>query len=152
MAKKNIKDTITEIDGVPVINLQEGYVKKQTLAEKLEQLKKLDHIQFEHYISRLLAIKGYEVKFTPVVDDGGCDMVVSRKGQVTAVRCLLSKELVGKDKIEETLSALNNYLAHDTMLITDNFFTREALRFAKKKPIILVDRKGLIDDFLKLSV
>lgn len=152
MAKIDKRNQIVEVDGVPTITLQEGYVIKQPLSEKLVQLSKLDHIEFEHFLSRMFAIKGYEVKFTPVFNDGGADMIITRKGQITAVRCVLSKEQIGKDMVEATLKSMDNYSVHDTMIITDNFFTREASHFAKKKPITLVDRKGLIEDFLKEKI
>ncbi len=155
LRKKNQQlKTHTDIDyGLPELNL--GAVKpqrKQNVSEKLAELAKMDNLQFEHYMARLFALQGYEVRYTPVDNDCGADLIITRGNETVAVRCLLGEAILEKDIIEATLGAMRHYSVHKVMIVTNRMFSGEALRFARKKPIVLVDRAALIEDYLKMRV
>lgn len=154
LRKKNQQlKTHTDIDyGLPELNLGEISKHKQTVSEKLAELAKMDDLQFEHYMARLFALQGYEVRYTPVENDCGADLVISRGNETIAVRCLLGSGVLDKDAVESALGAMRHYSVHKVMIVTNMMFSAQAIRFARKTPVVLVDRPALIEDYLKMKV
>lgn len=153
---KEQQENILEQFNMPSVSYHEGfdYLPKQTAEQKLLELDKMDDLQFEFYLCKIFQLKGCTVKFTPVVDDFGADLIVERQGVATAVRCRLVKggALLGANIIDETLVALKYYPCDDTMIVTNGYFSKEAVRYAAKKKISLVDRNLLIEDFLNYKI
>lgn len=151
MVKNN--NSNPEIDyGLPELTLKYRRSGKQSLTEKLIELEKLDNMQFEHYMARLFALKGYEVKYTPIENDYGADLIITRGNEIVAVRCLLGKEILDKDAVEDAMESMKHYAVRKVMIVTNQMFTRDAIKFSRKKPVILVDRPALIEDYLKMKI
>lgn len=127
-------------------------VRPQTVAEKLVEISKMDHVQFEHFLYRIFALKGYEVSFTPVINDGGADLVIAGDGKKRAVRCRLSDQPLEVVDVEEALTAMDNYAVDSVILITNGYFSNAAIKFAKRNKVDLIDKDALIDEFLKIKV
>lgn len=152
--KKNQKlKTHTDIDyGIPELSIGTQKQRKQTVSEKLAQLEKMDNLQFEHYMARLFALQGYEVRYTPVTNDYGADLIISRDNTTIAVRCTLGDRVLQKDCIEAALEAMRHYSIHKAMIVTNQMFSGEAISYARRKPIILIDRLSLIENYLKMKL
>lgn len=151
MVKNN--NSNPEIDyGLPELTLKYRRSGKQSLTEKLIELEKLDNMQFEHYMARLFALKGYEVKYTPIENDYGADLIITRGNEIVAVRCLLGKDILDKDAVEAALESMKHYAVRKVMIVTNQMFTRDAIKFSRKKPVVLVDRPALIEDYLKMKI
>jgi len=147
------KNTNPEIDyGLPELSISFKRSGKQPLNEKLAELEKLDDMQFEHYMARLFALKGYEVKYTPIENDFGADLIITRGNEIVAVRCKLGNSILGKDAVEEALESMKHYAVRKVMIVTTQMFSAEAIRFARKNPVVLVDRPALIEDYLKMKI
>jgi len=151
MVKNN--NSNPEIDyGLPELTVKYRRSGKQSLTEKLIELEKLDNMQFEHYMARLFALKGYEVKYTPIENDYGADLIITRGNEIVAVRCLLGKDILDKDAVEAALESMKHYAVRKVMIVTNQMFTRDAIKFSRKNPVILVDRPALIEDYLKMKI
>ena len=127
---------------------------KQTAEQKLLELEKMDDLQFEFYICKIFQLKGYDVRFTPVVDDYGADLIIERAGVATAIRCrqVNGGALLDTDIVEGALAALKYYPCDDVMIITNGYFTKEAARRAFRAKVSLVDRNALISGFLNYKI
>lgn len=159
LTQESGEEEILEQFNTPAISYDEVFdrLPKQTTEHKLLELEKMDDLQFEFYICKIFQLKGFNVKFTPVADDYGADLIVERQGAATAVRCRLvngkgADALLGSGVVEETLLALKYYPCDDAMVITNGYFTKEAARRASRTKITLVDRNLLIEAFLNYKV
>ena len=121
---------------------------RQTIEEKFNQIAKMDKTQFVIYVARLFSRKGYQVKLTPVFDNFGIDMLVQKTGGIIAVSCVLSNKILGATDVQPVLEGATHYPASGSMVLTNMYFDRTAVDFAKTNKISLVDRVILTEDFM----
>lgn len=122
--------------------------KYQTMEEKFDQISKMDHTQFVIYVARLFSRKGYQVKMTPVVDNFDIDLVVEKMGVTIAVGCLLTNKVLCKEDIECVRKGKERYHVGNCMALTNMYFDRTALEYAREEKMSLVDRNILAEDFM----
>ena len=120
----------------------------QSVEEKFEQIAKMDKTQFVIYIARLFSRKGYQVKLTPVMDNFGIDMLVEKMGVIIAVKCILTNRVLSDADVETVNEGKSHYPASNAMVLTNMYFDRSAVDFAKANKISLVDRVILTEDFM----
>ncbi len=120
----------------------------QTVEEKFDQIAKMDKTQFVIYVARLFSRKGYQVKLTPVFDNYGIDMLVEKMGVIIAVGCVLTNKILGATDIQAIVEGRTHYPASNAMALTNMYFDRTALEFAKANKMSLVDRVILTEDFM----
>ncbi len=120
----------------------------QTVEQKFEQIGKMDKTQFVIYVARLFSRKGYQVKLTPVFDNYNIDMLVEKMGVTIAVGCVLTNKILGEEDIKKVAEGKAHYNVSNVMTLTNMYFDRTALDFAKVNKISLVDRVILTEDFM----
>lgn len=122
---------------------------KQTIEEKFNEIAKMDRAQFVIYIAKLFAIKGYQVKYTPVIDNYDIDLIVEKMDVVIAVGCILTNKVLSDGDIRCVAEGRRHYNANNVMVLTNMYYDRTALNFAKQEQMSLVDRNILAEDFMK---
>lgn len=122
---------------------------RQSVEEKFNEISKMDKTQFVIYVARLFSRKGYQVKFTPVIDNYDVDLLVEKMGVTIAVGCVLTTKILGEKDIRCILEGSNRYPVSNVMALTNMYFDRTALDFAKRERMSLVDRNILAEDFMK---
>jgi hypothetical protein len=139
--------TVTYVPSCEVPNLVEmgSY---QTIEEKFDQIAKMDKTQFVIYVARLFSQKGYQVKLTPVFDNYGIDMLVEKMGVIIAVSCVLTSRVLCESDVQTASEGKSYYPASNMMVLTNMYFDRSAVDFAKANKISLVDRVILSEDFM----
>lgn len=120
----------------------------QTIEEKFDQIAKMDKTQFVIYVARLFSQKGYQVKLTPVFDNYGVDMLVEKMGVIIAVSCVLTNRVLCASDVQTASEGQSYYPASNMMVLTNMYFDRTAVDFAKANKISLVDRVILTEDFM----
>ena len=120
----------------------------QSLEDKFDQISKMDHTQFVIYVARLFSRKGYQVKLTPVIDNFNVDLIVEKMGVTIAVGCILTNKVLCKEDIEPVRQGKEHYRAQNCMALTNMYFDRTALDFAREEKMSLVDRNILAEDFM----
>ena len=121
---------------------------KQSVEEKFVEISKMDRTQFVVYVAKLFSIKGYTVKYTPVIDNFNIDLIVEKMGVVIAVGCILTNKVLGEMDIRPVANGRVHYPASNVMVLTNMYFDRTALNFAKNENMSLVDRNILAEDFM----
>ena len=122
---------------------------KQPIEDKFAEIAKMDKTQFVVYVAKLFSNKGYNVKFTPVLDNFGVDLIVTRGEKVIGVSCILSQKVLCEQDVAFVAESRKFYHLEGTMALTNTFFDRSALEFARKEKISLVDRNLLVEDFMR---
>ena len=139
--------TITYVPCAEVANFVE-MGSTQSIEEKFDQIAKMDKTQFVIYIARLFSRKGYQVKLTPVFDNYGIDMLVEKMGVVIAVQCVLTNRVLCESDVQSVVDGQSRYPVSQAMVLTNMYFDRTAVDFAKANKISLVDRVILTEDFM----
>lgn len=120
----------------------------QSVDEKFDQISKMDKTQFVIYVARLFSRKGYQVKLTPVIDNYDIDMIVEKMGTTIAVGCILTNKVLCQSDITCVAQGVTHYNINNVMVLTNMYFDRTALDYAKSNKMSLVDRNILAEDFM----
>lgn len=121
---------------------------RQSTEEKFAEIAKMDKTQFVVYAARLFGYRGYRVKFTPVIDNYDVDLLVEKMGVTIAVGCLLSDKVLSAQDVAPVAEGRRYYHASAVMVVTNSYFDRSALDYAKQNNLSLVDRNVLSQDFM----
>ncbi|MCH5157500.1 MAG: restriction endonuclease [Clostridiales bacterium] len=139
-----------EVTYIPSIEAYDFVIigKRQPIEEKFAEISKMDKTQFVIYVARLFSRKGYQVKLTPVLDNHDIDMLVEKMGVTIAVGCILTNKVLCKEDIISVKNGRSYYGVSNSMALTNMYFDRTALDFAKSEYMSLVDRNVLAQDFM----
>lgn len=159
-APEQVADVEFSLDGSTTYNGQTAYVsqtdtyefvtvgRRQSADEKFDQIAKMGKTQFVIYVAKLFSLKGYEVQLTPVIENNNVDMIVKRDGVTRAVGCLIASKVMCKEDIVPVYEGKSFYNADGVMAVTNMYFDRTALNYAKERKMSLVDRNILVEQFM----
>ena len=127
---------------------EEGKIYKKLLKtdiyEQLTQIDNLDGWEFEKYIGELLKLTGFKnVIITKGSGDFGADIVAEKENDKYAFQCKRFSSNIGPKPIGEVLRGMNKYKCNKGVVITNNYFTKQAIQEAKVSNIELWDRDKL---------
>jgi len=120
---------------------EETYFKRRA---KLDELRSLDPIAFERFISQLFERMGYEVQSTSKTGDEGVDLILRKEGRSAIVQCKRYKGSVGQPVVRDLYGAMIHSRADEAYLITTGTISLPAQQWAADKPIHLVDGIELV--------
>lgn len=123
--------------------------RRQTIEDKFNEIGKMGKTQFVIYMCRLFSLKGYEVTYTPVAENHGIDLIVKRDGVSRAVGCLLANKVMCEEDVKPVCDGATFYEVDGVAVVTNMYFDRTALGFAKSRKITLIDRNVLTEQFMK---
>lgn len=110
---------------------------------KLYNMSQIDHltgVEFENYLKALFEFMGYKVMLTKATGDYGADLIIEKKGKKTIVQAKCYNHTVGVKAVQEIISATAHYKINEAMVITNNYFSREAENLALESGVTLTDR------------
>ncbi len=107
--------------------------------------------EFEQYISLCCRKIGYLTELTPDSQDYGADIILYKNNIKTIVQTKRWKNKVGVRAIQETIAAKQYYKAERGMVITNSFFTKNAINLAESDKIVTWDRDKLINFILHIK-
>lgn len=122
--------------------------RRQSTEEKFNEIGKMGKTQFVIYMCKLFSLQGYEVTYTPVAENNNIDLIVKRDGVTRAVGCLLANKVMCAEDVKPVYAGKDFYEVDGLMVVTNMYFDRTALDFAKAHKITLVDRNILIDQYM----
>lgn len=105
---------------------------------------KLSGEEFEQYLANLFQTLGYNVEFTKTSGDYGADLIISNSYEKKAVQAKRYNGSVGVSAIQEVASAKNYYNANKCMVVTNSYFTKNAIELADVNNVELIDRNSLL--------
>lgn len=119
---------------------------KTNLQEQLNNIDILNGIEFEKYIGQLLKKSGFtNVVVTKSSGDFGADIIAKKGNERYAFQCKRFSTPIGPKPIGEVLRGMNNYKCTKGVVVTNNYFTKQAIQEAIVSNIELWDRNKLIN-------
>lgn len=114
--------------------------------EQLEKIDKMDGKEFEYFMHALLIKNGYNnVKVTKASGDHGADILGELNGVKYAFQCKRFDSKVGSKPIGEVLRGMNYYKYEKGIVITNNYYTKQAIDEAKVNNVELWDRDKVLE-------
>lgn len=126
--------------------------KKKRLAKRYSTIEDLlkkygkKPTDFEHYVANMYSFLGYKTKVTPPANDEGKDIEMWKDGlkYIVEVKLYSPQNKIGREKIQKLHSAMIDSKASKAIFVTTSDFTDNAVDYAKKHGIELVNSKELV--------
>ncbi len=147
---KQVYYFITKKDKSSGVYNQETYL---NLDMDLENIDNMTGVEFEEFVAKIINNLGYGyVQMTPGSNDYGVDIIAHKNGSKYAIQCKRFSNTVGNKAIQEIYSGMKHYNADFGVVITNNYFTRNAINLASSTNIELWDRDYLIAQVYKADI
>lgn len=105
------------------------------------EIDQMDGATFEHFIGDLIVRRGYgSVKYTPATGDFGVDIILNGR---TAIQCKRYSKALGIKPVQEVYTGMSHYGCCEALVVTNSYFTKNAIALAKEHNITLWDRNTL---------
>jgi restriction system protein len=135
-----------------ILAVLKGNLKREKLRKSgMQEIDKMDGIQFEHYLKELFKSQGYIVEVTKASGDFGADLILKSKEKKIVVQAKRYANNVGIKAVQEISAAMKYYNAHECWVVTNSYFTKAAETLASTVHVRLIDRNELIDTILKMN-
>lgn len=120
---------------------------KKYLNMTQEQVDILSGKNFEKYLKPHFEKLGYNVMLTPDTNDYGADLILSNDTEKVAVQAKRYKGKVGNSAVQEVVGAMHYYKCDRAIVVTNSFFTPNAVNLADRCNVELWDRNILKKKF-----
>lgn len=107
--------------------------------------------EFEKWLRCFLERVGYEVEPTPYRGDFGADFVLTWNGIRIAVQAKRSTRPVGVRAVQEVVAAASYYGCERAMVITNNYYTEQAVLLARANGVWVRSRDDLAKKLAQLD-
>lgn len=94
-------------------------------------------------ISRMVEEKYQKIKDLPYSNDYGADLIISKGFEEIVIQAKNYSGNVGNKAIQEVVSAKVYYKCDKAMVITNSYYTQNAIKTAQESGVILIDRDEL---------
>ena len=110
----------------------------------IHTIDKMKGTEFEKHLAKIFKQRGYKAVLTKKSRDKGADLIVTDKNGITcAVQAKRYKYKVGIEAVQQVLAAKEYYETDAAMVITNSYFTPDAIDMAKKTNVALINRSEL---------
>jgi restriction system protein len=100
-------------------------------------------IDFEKYVCRLLEHQGYKAKLTGGSGDFGVDIIAQRGDLKYAIQVKRHTSKVNRRAISDAVAGKGHYGCNAALVVTNSYFTKDAITFAQSTKCELVNRDTL---------
>ena len=108
-----------------------GYLKSP-----LSQIDQMTGVEFERYLkANFQEHFGFKCFLTPKTNDYGADLILEKNGEKIAVQAKRYKGNVGIAAVQEVIAACSYYGCDKGIVVTNSFFTKQAINLAKESVI-----------------
>ena len=124
------------------------YIEQDSLQLELNKIDAMvaDGWKFEKYIADLLLKVGFASAYTTSgSNDYGVDVVAKKDGITYALQCKCYSNKLNNKPVQEVLAGMAYYKAHVGIVVTNNYFTENAVQLAIANNILLWDRDKIIE-------
>lgn len=109
----------------------------------LKGIDEMDGYQFEEFVAQLFQDMGYKTEVTSSSGDYGIDVIARRKGVTIGIQAKRYSDKVPNKAVQEVIAGIAYYKLDQGLVITNNYFTKQAQNQAKGTHVLLWDRDML---------
>lgn len=104
----------------------------------------LSGLEFEEYFAKVLTKLGYNTQVTKASGDDGGDIIATKDNIKYVFQCKNYSDTVGNKAVQEVYSAKGIYKCDKAIVITNNYFTKQAKKESDILSVELWDRNILL--------
>jgi len=105
---------------------------------------KMSGVEFEKYCAHVLSLSGFsEIKITPASGDHGIDILATKNDISYAIQCKCYSDNVGNAAVQQAHTGKSLYHKDIAVVMTNRYFTSQAIEEAKALGVKLWDRDKL---------
>lgn len=102
------------------------------------EIDRMDGVSFERFVASMIVRQGFgTVRDTPRTGDFGVDIIMNGR---TAIQCKRSSKNLGIKPLQEVYAGMSHYGCNEAIVVTNAYFTKNAIALAKELNIKLWDR------------
>lgn len=126
--------------------------KKTKTKIDMRKIDRMTGVEFENYFTKILLDNGFKsIQTTTASSDYGIDILCSKNGKKYGLQLKRYKGKVGVAAVQEAVSGTIYYGAKIPCVVTNSFFTAQAIKMADKCNVILVDRNNFENDIFSFK-
>lgn len=110
----------------------------------INEVDNLTGAEFEEFLVKKFKQSGNKAYKTKASNDYGADIVLKKSRKTVIIQAKRYSSSIGVKAVQETVGALSYYKASHGIVITNNYFTKNAIKLARANKIDLWDRDQLI--------
>lgn len=112
---------------------------------KIGKVDQMDGKQFEDFLRTRFEKRGYKVELTPSSGDYGADLICKNRDGILVVQAKRYEKHVGVEAIQEVVAARDYYTADRCMVVTNSYYTKNAILLADANDVELYDRDNIFE-------
>lgn len=120
-------------------NRENFFIKHELMA-----IDTLTGLEFEEYFAKILLKLGYDANVTKASGDDGGDIIASKDNVKYVFQCKNYSDVVGNKAVQEVYTAKDIHKCDKAIVITNNYFTKQAKKEAEILCIELWNRDVLL--------
>jgi restriction system protein len=118
---------------------------RSSLPDAIEEIDKLDGIEFEHFLKSIFERKGYVTTVTQGSGDYGADLILRKGHKKYVVQAKRYSRNIGVGTVQQVVGAIRYYRASGAIVVTNQYFMPSAIELAKVNKVHLIDRNKLAE-------
>lgn len=118
---------------------------------RLDDVDEMTGWEFERWLAHFFERVGFEVRRTPYRGDFGADFVLTWNGVKIAVQAKRSRRQVGVSAVQEVVGAKAYYGCEQAMVVTNGYFTEQAVILARANGVRMRCRDDLVRELAALG-
>jgi restriction system protein len=139
------------IAGMIFLVLRKKQFNDKLKASGIHEIDNMTGRTFELYLRVLFEQMGYKVEVTQESGDYGADLLLVKNNQKIVVQAKRWKNNVGIEAIQQAHSAKDYYKANESWVVTNSYFTEQAINLANANNVKLIDRDKLVNLIINLK-
>ncbi|MGP0079951.1 restriction endonuclease [Mycobacterium sp.] len=113
------------------------------LRSDLSAIDEMSGLEFEEFVAAQLRTRGWGVAHTASTGDYGVDLIATNNGTRMAVQCKRQAKPVGVAAVQQVVCGAAHHGCHQTVVVTNQGFTKAARQLATTHRCRLVGREQL---------
>ena len=114
------------------------------IEHELMAIDTLTGLEFEEYFANVLVKLGYNAQVTKATGDDGGDIIATKDNIKYVFQCKNYSDVVGNKAVQEVYTAKDIYKCNKAIVITNNYFSKQAKKEAEILNVTLWDRDILL--------
>lgn len=121
------------------------------LFTSIDDIDLMDGTEFEELIAKLFRKMGYDAEVTKASGDQGIDVIATKNGFKYGIQAKCYSGQVGNSAIQEVVAGKTYYSLNKAIVVTNNFFTKSAIKLAEANGVVLWDRNILKEKLIYIN-
>lgn len=141
--KEEIESEYNRIQTTYKLNKLEEELFSGEEVKDISYVDSLSGFEFEDFLKELFQSFGYSAEDLPYSNDYGADLIISKGTNKIVIQAKNYNGNVGNKAVQEVVSAKVYYKCDLAMVITNSYFTQNAIETAKGSDVIMINRDKL---------